>query len=83
MKGQTATYSLRLPVSLKAAVEQISEEDGTSIDQFIATAVAEKICAMKTAEFFAARATEADVQAALCILNRDGGKAPEPFDRLE
>lgn len=83
MRGQTATYSLRLPASLKAAVEQISEEDGTSINQFIATAVAEKICAMKTAEFFTARAAEADVQAALRILNRDGGQPPEPDDRLE
>ena len=51
MKKQTATYSLRLPVSLKAALAEISKEDGTSINQFIATAVAEKICAMKTAEF--------------------------------
>lgn len=83
MKKQTATYSLRLPVSLKAALAQISEEDGTSINQFVATAVAEKICAMKTAEFFAARAAEADVQAALKILNRRGGQAPEPHDRME
>ena len=83
MKKQTATYSLRLPVSLKAALAQISKEDGTSINQFVATAVAEKICTMKTAEFFAARAAEADVRAALNILNRDGGQAPEPYDRME
>ena len=83
MKKQTATYSLRLPVSLKAALAQISEEDGTSINQFVATAVAEKICAMKTAEFFTARAADADVQAALKILNRRGGQAPEPHDRME
>ena len=83
MKKQTATYSLRLPVSLKAALAQISKEDGTSINQFVATAVAEKICAMKTAEFFAARAAEADVRAALNILNRDGGQAPEHYDRME
>ena len=83
MKKQTTTYSLRLPVSLKAALAQISEEDGTSINQFVATAVAEKICAMKTAEFFAARASEADVQAALKILNRRGGQAPDSHDRME
>ena len=83
MKKQTATYSLRLPVSLKAALAEISKEDGTSINQFIATAVAEKICAMKTAEFFAARAANADVRAALNILNRQGGQEPEPYDRME
>ena len=83
MKKQTATYSLRLPASLKTALAEISKEDGTSIKQFIATAVAEKICAMKTAEFFAARAADADVHAALNILNRQGGQAPEPYDRME
>ena len=83
MKKQTATYTLRLPVLLKAALAQISKEDGTSINQFVATAVAEKICAMKTAEFFAARTAEADVYAALNILNRDGGQAPESYDQME
>ena len=82
MKKQTASYSLRLPASLKTALAEISKEDGTSINQFIATAVAEKICAMKTAEF-AARAADADVHAALNILNRQGGQAPEPYDRME
>ena len=83
MRGQTATCSLRLPVSLKAALAQISKEDGTSINQFVTTAVAEKICAMKTAEFFASRAAEGDVRAALDILNRRGGQPPEPYDRVE
>ena len=55
---------------------QISKEDGTSINQFMATAVAEKICAMKTAEFFASRGAEGDVRTALSILNREGGQTP-------
>ena len=83
MKKQTATYSLLLPVSLKAALAQISKEDGTSINQFVTTAVAEKICAMKTAEFFTSRAAEGDVRAALDILNRQGGQPPGPHDRME
>ena len=74
---QTSTYPLRLPASLKAAVTEISRAEGTSINQFIAMAVAEKVSAMKTAEFFAARSDEADVEAALRILRRDGG-APLP-----
>ena len=83
MKKQTATYSLRLPASLKAALVQISKEDGTSINQFVATAVAEKICAMKTAEFFASRAAEGDIRAALDILHRDGGQPPALHDRKD
>ena len=56
---------------------------GTSINQFVTTAVAEKVAAMKTAEFFAARAGEADIEAARRILRRAGGRPPEPEDRPE
>ena len=79
---QTSTYPLRLPSSLKMAVREISEEDGTSINQFVATAVAEKITAMRTAEFFAARSGEADIQTARRLLKRSGGEPPEAADRL-
>ena len=82
MKKQTVTYPLRLPASLKAAVAEISKEDGTSINQFVATAVAEKISAMKTAEFFTSRRANADIKAARRILRRKGGQPPEPKDRL-
>ena len=79
---QTSTYPLRLPASLKAAVAEISREEGTSINQFVAMAVAEKVCAMKTAELFAARRGEADVEAALRILRRDGGVPADPDDAI-
>lgn len=83
MSKQISTYPLRLPASLKEAVAKISKEEGTSINQFVAMAVAEKVSAMKTATFFAAHATEADIEAALRILHRDGGQKPEPEDRLK
>ena len=83
MKKQISTYPLRLPASLKAAVAEISEEEGTSINQFVTTAVAEKISAMKTAEFFAARSAKAcDIEAARRLLRRDGGQPPDSHDRL-
>lgn len=79
---QTSTYPLRLPASLKAAVAEISREEGTSINQFVAMAVAEKVSAMKTAEFFALRRDEADVEAALRILRRAGGAPADPDDAV-
>ena len=82
MKKQTVTYPLRLPASLKAAVAEISKEDGTSINQFVTTAVAEKISAMKTAEFFTSRRANANIKTARRILRRKGGQPPEPEDRL-
>ena len=78
MKKKVSVYPLRLPASLKAAVAEISREEGTSINQFVAMAVAEKISAMKTAEFFTARGAEADIEAARRLLRRDGGQPPMP-----
>ena len=83
MKKNVSVYPLRLPASLKAAVAEISREEGTSINQFVAMAVAEKISAMKTAEFFTARGAEADIEAARRLLRRDGGQSPTPDDRRE
>ncbi|MEZ5584143.1 MAG: toxin-antitoxin system HicB family antitoxin [Candidatus Competibacteraceae bacterium] len=79
---KTKTYPLRLPVSLKTAIEQVSKDDGTSINQFVVTAVAEKLSAMKTAEFFAQRRQDADIDAALRILRRSGGQAPDKNDLM-
>ena len=76
------TYPLRLPASLKDAVAEISLEEDTSMNQFIAMAVAEKVSALKTAEFFDARNSEADIGAAIRVLKRIGGQIPDPNDML-
>jgi hypothetical protein len=47
--------TLRLPRSLQEAVERLSREDRTSINQFVAVAVVEKVSALETAELFADR----------------------------
>ena len=83
MKKQLSTYPLRLPASLKTAVAEISKADGTSINQFVVTAVAEKISALRTAEFFAGRTARADLEVARLLLRRPAGQVPAPEDRLE
>ena len=80
--SETKTYPLRLPRSLKKAVEQQSKEDGTSINQFVATAVAEKLSAMQTAEFFASRKARADFKAFDKIMKRKGGEPPRAGDEM-
>lgn len=80
MTTKTGTYPLRLPLSLKAAVEKLAKQDGTSVNQFVVVAVAEKLSAMATAEEFAQRRTRADMDAFDRILNRDGGEPPRPDD---
>ena len=80
MIAKNSTYPLRLPASLKAAVEKLSKQDGTSINQFVVVAVAEKISALCTAEFFEARRAKSDRKAFRRILNRKGGERPRPGD---
>jgi hypothetical protein len=78
----TSTYPLRLPRSLKQAVERLSREDGTSINQFVATAVAEKVSALETAKFFFDRKRRADFKTFDRIMRRRGGKPPRPGDEM-
>jgi hypothetical protein len=78
---KVTTFSLRLPLSLKAAVEPMAEEDGTSMNQFLVMAAAEKLTALRTAEaFFAERRGRGDRNAAIRFLKRAGGEAPRPED---
>lgn len=81
MKG-IATYSLRLPYSLKQALKETVEEDGGSINQFIVLAVAEKLSAMKTVAFFDKARQEANLDTFWQILNREGGEPPRENDEL-
>ena len=78
----TKTYPLRLPRSLKEAVEKISAEDGTSINQFVATAVAEKVGALRAATFFAERRARADWDAFDRLMRRAGGEVPREGDEV-
>lgn len=79
---ESTTYPLRLPRSLKDAVERLAKEDGTSINQFVAVAVAEKVSALETARFFEERKMRADFKAFDKILRRRGGEAPRQGDEL-
>lgn len=79
---ETKTYPLRLPRSLKDAVERLSKEDGTSINQFVAMAVAAKVSALETARFFADRRKRADFKAFDRIMKRRGGERPRAGDEM-
>jgi hypothetical protein len=56
----TSTYPLRLPASIKAEAERLAAAEGTSLNQLIATAVAEKVAALRTAELFRERKGRTD-----------------------
>jgi hypothetical protein len=79
---QNRTYPLRLPQSLKEAVERLSREERTSVNQFVGVAVAEKVSALRTARFFADRKARAEFAAFDKIMRRRGGSAPRPGDEM-
>ena len=79
---KSRTYPLRLPESLKQAVERLSKEDRTSINQFVTTAVAEKVSALETARFFEDRKARADFKAFDRILRRKRGEQPRAGDEI-
>jgi hypothetical protein len=81
MKTQS-TYPLRLPRSIKAEVERRAREDGISINQFVATAVAEKLAVMNTVTYFAERRNRADFKAFDRLMRRKGGEPPSPEDTI-
>ncbi|TDQ45320.1 toxin-antitoxin system HicB family antitoxin [Tepidicella xavieri] len=77
-----STYPLRLPRSLRAAVERVSKQDGTSINQFVSIAVAEKIAQMEAQTYFAERQARADLAAFDRLMSRPTGSPPRSDDRL-
>ena len=77
-----SNYALRLPASLKRELEKVAREDGTSLNQLIVTAVAEKLSALRTASFFEERRARAEVDAALAIMNRKRGEKPGAGDEV-
>jgi HicB family len=46
MKPKIAGYALRLPASLKEEAERLAAGEGSSLNQFIVSAVAEKVSSM-------------------------------------
>lgn len=83
MSSRTTTFPLRLPASLKAAVEKLAALDGTSANQFLVMAASEKIASIQTAEaFFAEWRGKGDPKMALRFLTRKGGERPRAGDEL-
>ena len=58
-----SNYTLRLLASLKAEAEKVAEEEGSTLNQFINVAVAEKLAALRTARYFQERTACDDLEA--------------------
>ena len=77
-----SALSLRLPDSIHRHIKEIAQKEGVSINQFIASAVAEKVSAIATEEYLQARAQRADKAAFESILANVAKRQPLPGDKL-
>lgn len=78
-----ATYPLKLPLSVKKAAQRLAKEDGVSLNQWIAAAVAEKVGVLETAtEFFKGRAGNATGAGLIEFLKNASDVPPDAEDKL-
>ena len=75
--------NLRLPNSIHRHIREIARRDGVSINQFISSAVSEKISALMTEEVFTQRAEKARAGALKGVLAAVPHREPLPDDELE
>ena len=78
-----SNYPLRLQTSLLEEARQLAAEEGASVNQFINTAVAEKIASLRAWRQLRERAARGSFAKALEILQRAGSESPRPGDEIE
>ncbi len=78
-----SNVALRLQGSLLDEARRVAESEGVALNQLINVAVAEKLSALRTEEYFGERARRANPARAKRILKRAGrGKPPVSGDEL-
>ncbi len=77
-----STLSLRLPDSLHNEVKSLAKNEGISINQFISSAVAEKMSALLTEQYLMKRAKQGNEQAFLRAMSKVPDVEPDIEDRL-
>jgi len=78
-----SNVSLRLQTSLLEEAKRVAESEGVALNQFINVAVAEKVSALRTEEYFRERSGRANVGKAKRLLKKAGrGKPPVAGDEV-
>jgi hypothetical protein len=78
-----SNFALRVPPSLLAEARKAAESEGVALNQLITLALAEKVSAMRTEEYFEERARRANPSKVSRILSRVGkGNPPVEGDEL-
>jgi hypothetical protein len=73
---------VQIPDSLHKSLSDLAGRDGISIDQFISTAIAEKLSALMTENYLKDRANRGDLAKYKAILAKVPDVEPEEYDRI-
>ena len=76
-----STLSINIPDSYHEMVKTVSQKDKISINQFIASAIGEKLSAMQTAAYLQKRAERGSQEKFLAVLNNAPDIEPEEYDK--
>jgi hypothetical protein len=71
-----SNFALRVPPTLLAEARKAAESEGVALNQLITLALAEKVSAMRTEEYFEERARRANSSRVSRILSRVGKRNP-------
>ncbi|MDZ7832732.1 MAG: toxin-antitoxin system HicB family antitoxin [Desulfobacterales bacterium] len=77
-----STLSLRIPNSLHEQIRLLAKREGISINQFVASAAAEKMAALLTEEYIEARAKKGSIKKFEKVLKKVPDSKPEHYDRI-
>ncbi len=77
-----SALSLRLPDSIHRHIKEIAKNEGVSINQFISSAVSEKISALMTEDYLMSRASRARKKDFKNILDKVPDRKPLGGDEL-
>jgi len=69
-----SNFALRLQPSLMEEAKRIAKAEGVAVNQLINVAIAEKVSALRTEEYFAERAARGDLKKAMQVLKRRVGE---------
>ena len=72
--------ALRLPESLGMSLKEFSKRENISMNQFIATAIAEKLSALNTYDYLQERAEEGSAAHLVSMLKKVPDRETERFD---
>ncbi|MCF8157024.1 MAG: toxin-antitoxin system HicB family antitoxin [Rhodoferax sp.] len=76
-----SAISIRLPDSLHRLARDIARQDQVSMNQFIASAVAEKVSALATEQYLNERAARSSAEKFRAALAQVPPAEPEAFDQ--